>query len=997
MPLRAAFVLVLGAIGLRPRAYALRAAFAARPLACAGADRARRDGAGASCSSSANQLGAAAALPGISPRPDGAHGDDRRRSWAEARGSSKAIRARRAATRRLRGARGHGVLVRCGRWRRPPARRCRSPTTCGSSFSSARRSWVSAWSVAARLAPPPPLDVAAPRRRSAPRAAGSTSIGAVATSLLISVDALRADHVGAYGYARPTTPNIDAPGARGALFLRAYCPTPHTSYSVTSMMTGKNLRPLLAQGLGRGLRHVRGRLLRTYGYRTAAFYPPAVFFIDEQLLRDLRDRQLDFEYAQGGVRRSPRASAPAVERTSKRPRRTSRSFCGCTSSSRTSPTSRTPSTRSASRDVDRYDSEIAAADAAIGEIVERRRAAPARRGGHGHRRSRRGVRRARRPLPRHDGVRGAGAGAARRGDAGARPASRRDPGADDRCSRRPCSLRSTSRGPRGFAGHNLGATPVAESRPPAAAERKWRSPRPTIRRLLADAEWRLVCARRAGACALYNLDLDPGEARDVSTREPRALRRHERPRCGGSRPRRDGTSEGEEARERSPREAGRGPSPFAAVSRVTAKRRARLPRCSTTAMSCFGARRPRCCSISKRKEGASELRLALSRDEDDAVRRWCALALTRLGEGAPRTIELLEDPDPTWRRLAALALAENGDARGGRCWSRGGRAKPPPYPRAREVLAALAQIRAKEATPVLIRSLDDVRLRPYVAETLGGHRSDVGARASRRAMGDRAIPKLARGHRRSAREARRQVRAGRAAGALSGDAGSAAQRARISRGARAFCSTWEVCPTTNSCICDPTRHAVFWSRSSSPPGGNGSGRRVLVRARTNDGRRGQVRIGSRLEGLAPARHNVQSEADKHEIPLVELDPRGAVTLEFLGGTPTEASATLPPESRGGYRGSVRGSFVPQRGFGGSGGGSAGRRAGPPGPRALGTSIDAAPQATKVARPWPKIATRPSRSSSSRNARRPRARRSRSPLARWSTTRSRAVWRVPVAG
>ena len=62
--------------------------------------------------------------------------------------------------------------------------------------------------------------------------------------LLVSVDALRADHVSAYGYPRPTTPNLDALAREGTLFESAYCPTPHTSYSITSMLTGKYLRPL---------------------------------------------------------------------------------------------------------------------------------------------------------------------------------------------------------------------------------------------------------------------------------------------------------------------------------------------------------------------------------------------------------------------------------------------------------------------------------------------------------------------------------------------------------------------------------------------------------------------------------------------------------------------------------------------------------------------------------------------------------------------------------
>ena len=36
--------------------------------------------------------------------------------------------------------------------------------------------------------------------------------------ILISIDSLRADHVGCYGYARPTTPNLDRLAAEGLRF-----------------------------------------------------------------------------------------------------------------------------------------------------------------------------------------------------------------------------------------------------------------------------------------------------------------------------------------------------------------------------------------------------------------------------------------------------------------------------------------------------------------------------------------------------------------------------------------------------------------------------------------------------------------------------------------------------------------------------------------------------------------------------------------------------------
>jgi arylsulfatase A-like enzyme len=55
--------------------------------------------------------------------------------------------------------------------------------------------------------------------------------------LLISADTLRADHVGANGYARDTTPTIDALAARGVNFTRAYSHAPNTAPSHTSILT----------------------------------------------------------------------------------------------------------------------------------------------------------------------------------------------------------------------------------------------------------------------------------------------------------------------------------------------------------------------------------------------------------------------------------------------------------------------------------------------------------------------------------------------------------------------------------------------------------------------------------------------------------------------------------------------------------------------------------------------------------------------------------------
>src|SRR5439155_6197122 len=175
--------------------------------------------------------------------------------------------------------------------------------------------------------------------------------------LLVTVDALRADHVGAYGYDRPTTPNLDRLARQGAMFLRAYCPTPHTSYSMTSMMTGKTLRPLLSQGLGLDSDTFAG-ILRTYGYRTAAFYPPAVFFIDEELFVPFRDRKLDFEYARVEFA-DPHERARAVRGYLETQPQDHRVFLWVHLFEPHEPYVLHPEHAFGERDIDRYDSEVA--------------------------------------------------------------------------------------------------------------------------------------------------------------------------------------------------------------------------------------------------------------------------------------------------------------------------------------------------------------------------------------------------------------------------------------------------------------------------------------------------------------------------------------------------------------------------------------------------------------------------------------------------------------
>jgi arylsulfatase A-like enzyme/cytochrome c-type biogenesis protein CcmH/NrfG len=92
--------------------------------------------------------------------------------------------------------------------------------------------------------------------------------------VLITIDTLRADRVGAYGYARARTPRIDGLAARGVRFEHAYAAAPITLPSHASLMTGR-------YPPGHGSRHNGMRVdsavpalatvLSTAGFATGAF------------------------------------------------------------------------------------------------------------------------------------------------------------------------------------------------------------------------------------------------------------------------------------------------------------------------------------------------------------------------------------------------------------------------------------------------------------------------------------------------------------------------------------------------------------------------------------------------------------------------------------------------------------------------------------------------------------------------------------------------------
>jgi arylsulfatase len=91
--------------------------------------------------------------------------------------------------------------------------------------------------------------------------------------VLVSIDSLRADHLGAYGYPRDTSPHIDALARQGVLFERALSSTSWTLPAHAALFTGVSDGvhgvQRADQALGSGLPTLAERL-REAGYATGA-------------------------------------------------------------------------------------------------------------------------------------------------------------------------------------------------------------------------------------------------------------------------------------------------------------------------------------------------------------------------------------------------------------------------------------------------------------------------------------------------------------------------------------------------------------------------------------------------------------------------------------------------------------------------------------------------------------------------------------------------------
>lgn len=80
--------------------------------------------------------------------------------------------------------------------------------------------------------------------------------------ILITIDALRPDHLGCYGYSRNTSPNIDKLAEDGVKFSQAITQAPVTGSSVCSFLTSSYLINKVTESLNEETKEK----LRSLGY-----------------------------------------------------------------------------------------------------------------------------------------------------------------------------------------------------------------------------------------------------------------------------------------------------------------------------------------------------------------------------------------------------------------------------------------------------------------------------------------------------------------------------------------------------------------------------------------------------------------------------------------------------------------------------------------------------------------------------------------------------------
>jgi arylsulfatase A-like enzyme len=139
--------------------------------------------------------------------------------------------------------------------------------------------------------------------------------------LIVTIDTLRADHVGCYGYSKAETPNLDRVAASGALFENAIAQAPLTPPSHASIFTGLNPTAHRVRDIGGFVlspsHQTLATILHNAGRTTAAFVGASVLKRQSGLDQgfDLYDDQMPVpEPGTAGLEYAERPAGAVVDR-----------------------------------------------------------------------------------------------------------------------------------------------------------------------------------------------------------------------------------------------------------------------------------------------------------------------------------------------------------------------------------------------------------------------------------------------------------------------------------------------------------------------------------------------------------------------------------------------------------------------------------------------------------------------------------------------------------
>jgi arylsulfatase A-like enzyme len=557
--------------------------------------------------------------------------------------------------------------------------------------------------------------------------------------LLITIDALRADRLRSYGAHHDLTPVLDQLASSSALFEHAYTPTPHTSYAIGSLMTGKYLRPVLSLPAASREHTTLARILRRFGYRTAGFYPPAVFFVDEERFGTLAQDHFGFEYVK-------EMFAPAPDRVTQL-----QTYLASVDTGHPlfvwvhlfephEPYEPPPEFARGSEPEQRYDGEVAAADAAVGDLIKTFRAQRPRatvivtadhgeefgeHGGHHH-----GTTLFEEQV--HVPLIWSSPG---------RVQPRRIAAPAQLVDIAPTLLSALGipRDPR-MRGADLSA--VLNGAPPDPQLRAFASIEEL--RMWCDGQHKLVCEAAEGACRLYDLKKDPAESRDFSAQEPKLAQRMatELSQLVASIP---------EAEVLAMQSGDAWPKALALARLGDPTAREQLPNLLGDARPAVRSEALRGIARLHVSDAMDVVSTLAAQDSDADVRREAALTALALGASTwtDKVAELIKRADPNdagqrdFARRAALTLV-NASASVAPMTQQTliGLASDHTanFSERERALLALGRAHALRSAPALAPLLDDVRLRPTVARALGELGGPVAIKALLNALAEERYP-----------------------------------------------------------------------------------------------------------------------------------------------------------------------------------------------------------------------------------------------------------------